>query len=241
MAFAYLKPAQAIWRGIGLEFLLVPEDLASGVATPGSFPTPPLPQARNKAPAQPSKNFSRPIDKNPAQAPEKPRKWQPLPVDQWPSQWRDFLARQRKGKFTWTYWNLGADLLKINPINNDDEQRAARGNLLRKIFADLALPPGSHTFWPVGLPDSESGGISANREVFWSALPILESRGVIIMGSLAARALLDNGNLRPLANLRNKGQLVWILWEIDSIVQTPEFYNKAITFLRQSLAPFCRR
>ena len=250
MAFASLNPASRLWRANGLNYVLFPQDLpveqsmladnslskrqaaltgASPQPWPTEAPVRPIPEKAVKPVAMERKASSA---------------WQPLPLGAWPEQWRKQLAKSRKGRFAWTYMDLGSDLLqaKMSPKEGEEEgsERQLRSQCLRKLFVDLGHPAGTHTFWPIALPQRQEEGLIVNTECFWSGLSQLECRGVVIMGSAAAQAALGTRDLKPLSQLFKFGKLVWILWEAHVIAANPIAYSKVLAFLRRSLSNFIR-
>lgn len=257
MAFANVSQEASIWINMGLRYLLAPVDLPPGAGLLGAAPAMPAqPPVRNspkvagdagslpKAPPPrpqrvqiPEKTAER---KNPVSASKMPN-WQPLGPENWPSHWRQRLAGAKKGKIAWTYWTLGQDLQKDAPENGEQKNsRQQRSAFLRRLFKDLALPPGTHTFWPPTLPD-ERMDPAVEREIFWSGLSHLGSRAAIIFGSEAAKYLLPEEPLRASLHLRKYGQLIWILWDIDALAASPTKYNMLLNFLRAALSPFYRQ
>lgn len=163
--------------------------------------------------------------------------WQPMDIASWPQILQQQLAATKKGLIAWTYLKLGEDLLSTKSKASADNERSARANFLRRLFKDLAHPAGTHTFWPVSLPPEQN--INANMgDIFWSAMPHLGCRGVIVMGSEAAKIIAPQEKLKPLILVRPRGRFVWVLWEIDTLVATPEKYGQVLVFLRQALRAF---
>ena len=256
MAFARLSQASRIWLANGLGSLLAPGDLPPGQSLldwrgedPRQAKAPPQ-AIRQRPPSQgqaweQARATRQPQPLAPQPAPEAPRKtpaWRLLPLEEWPAQWRERLAQSRKGRFAWTYMDLGADLLRRGAGDEEGEaasQRRLRGDCLRRLFADLGHPGGTHAFWPIALPD-QNGALAPNVDCFWSGLERLECRGVVILGSQAAQAALGTKDLKPLTQLFKCGKLVWILWEAHVMAGNPAAYAKALAFLRRSLANFIR-
>lgn len=237
MAFENITLAGKIWRPYGLEHIILPLQVqaikeaaeekpraASQVAAPKQTAV-----IHKFAPAQPN-----------IQPPQKKESWKPVPVEEWPQIWRDQFKNTRHANIAWTYWNLGADLLSVGkrieltPLEAEKSQ--ARFSFLRKFMADLGLPKSLSTFWPPYL--SADPDAKAQPEYFWSGLRFLNCRGVVIMGSPAARALLQKKQLQPLTQLLEKGQRVWILWDIETFGRQMENYQRMLTYLRQVLQPF---
>lgn len=251
MAFAYLNPASRLWQANGLNYLLFPQDLPaeqSLLIENSSAKRAGAPKA-NSTRVKPTLPQAKPMPEKAVKPGGMERKtpgaWQPLPVDAWPEEWRKQLARSKKGRFAWTYMDLGADLLQGKSQDFGEEgqeaaERQLRAQCLRKLFADLGHPAGTHTFWPIALPKPEEKRIIANTDCFWSGLSQLECRGVVIMGSAAAQAALGTKDLKPLSQLFKFGKLVWILWEAHVIAANPVAYSKVLAFLRRSLSNFIR-
>lgn len=263
MAFAYLNPQSVPWQRLGVRYLLAPGDLppelslaaeqerVSPVVGRGSAPRtgvrPPLRArdgsqdagmpSRASVPAAPSARSHSPSPAHlrtpqPRPAPASggaEQTWQPLAPALWPAPWQERLARTRPGQVAWTYWQLGGDL-----CNEQQAGRSERGAFFRRILQDLGHPQGTHTFWPVCLPDGR-GEAQANADVFWSGLQALRSRGVIIMGSVAARAAGLPGRLEPLTHRMFRGRLVWILRDVDNMLGDETRYSQMLAFLRKAL------
>lgn len=168
------------------------------------------------------------------------------PPETWPQPWQRQLARTQKALFAWTYMDLGLDLLNGSKERKEDisepEQagRKMRSQCMRKLFSDLSHPLGTHTFWPIALPDNGSKTYLPNIDCFWSGLDKLGCRGVIFMGKKAASAAMGTDDLKPLSQLFKFGKLVWILWEPDEIARNPKVYSAVLPFLRRSLGQFIR-
>lgn len=248
MAFAYLNFPGRIWRLAGLNYLLYPQDIRNNVNLSGN------PAKVEVVPVSGQGSSPRPKFVHPP-APEAKREktpdprvgsWKATPREAWPVQWQKQLGMSKKGRFAWTYMDLGNDLLSVHRASAEEDeelqtQRKQRGQCLRKLFADLAHPAGTHTFWPIALPETpDNGKAVVNAECFWSGLEHLQCRGVIIMGSAAAYAAMGTRDIRPLSQLFKFGKLVWILWDADVIYANPVVYNKVVVFLRRSLANFIR-
>lgn len=226
MAFEALTPLSAIWRRAGLCYVLVPEELrlkqrpaARPVDRPGNRP-PHRPAVPN--PAQPQA---------PQKPPEAPSAQQPLPeLKDWPPVWAAQLARSRKGRIAWTYWDLGADLaaaMEQGAPKND--ARARRGSLLRKLMASLGHKPGTHTLWPVRM------GEQAEPQFFWAGFLELGCRYVFVFGERAALALTGRPGLPAYRQLRERGRIIWTLPDIDAFDDV--VCQRVIAFIQSSLAP----
>lgn len=256
MAFANVSQEASIWLNMGLRYLLSPVNLPPGAGllgpAPAMAPRPPqagTPNGGHGAESSCKEPPRRPLRtqatekvaerENSVQMP-KIQNWHPLPLEKWPANWRNHLEGTKKGKIAWTYWTLGHDLQKDAPESGQQKDgRQLRSSFLRKLFKDLGLPPGTHTFWPPTLPGGPMDPV-AEREIFWSGLSHLGSRAAIIFGSEAAKHLLPEESLRASLNLRKYGQLIWVLWDIDALAASPAKYSMLHNFLRAALSPFYR-
>lgn len=205
------------------------------------------------APAAPAPEQRRPSRPQPAeQAPETAasvRSWRPLPPHVWPAVWQERLSRTRQGRVVWTYWNLGPDLCEAQAPG-----KAQRSAFFRRLMQDLAYPAGTSTFWPACLPDPDAMPASPapaegedrpryqpNADVFWSGVQALHARAVVVMGSVAARALGLPAGVRPLQQLRHRGTLVWVLWDVEFLLDEPQRYAAMLAFVRRALQQISRR
>lgn len=257
MAFAYLNPQAVPWQRLGVRHLLAPGDLPPELSLTVDGADLPLPavsrpplvgagrptfrprggEQERALPARPAAPAAS-APRRPSPAPQ-PRPapasggaeqtWQPLARALWPAPWQERLDRTRAGQVAWTYWQLGGDL-----CNERQPGKAERGAFFRRILQDLGHPQGTHTFWPVCLPDAD-GELRANAEVFWSGVQALRARGVVIMGSAAARAAALPGRLEPLTHRIFRGRLVWILRDVDNMLGDEARYVRMLAFLRNAL------
>lgn len=177
------------------------------------------------------------------------RSWRPLPPHVWPAVWQERLSRTRQGRVVWTYWNLGPDLCEAQAPG-----KAQRSAFFRRLMQDLAYPAGTSTFWPACLPDPDAMPASPapaegedrpryqpNADVFWSGVQALHARAVVVMGSVAARALGLPAGVRPLQQLRHRGTLVWVLWDVEFLLDEPQRYAAMLAFVRRALQQISRR
>ena len=172
--------------------------------------------------------------------------WLPLPPHVWPSPWQTRLEQTRPGPVLWTYWNLGPDM-----CDPQTPGRLERRQFLQRLLQDLGHPAGTHTFWPSCLPPDpaalptaepqvQDNTYMANPDVFWSGAMQLKARGVVVMGSAAARAVALPGGLRPPQQIRHRGKLVWVLWDVDNLLQFDQRYASMLALLRDALRHFLR-
>ena len=170
--------------------------------------------------------------------------WLPLPPHVWPTPWQARLQQTRPGPVLWTYWNLGADL-----CDPQAPGRQERRQFLQRLLHDLGHPAGTHTFWPSCLPpdadalpsmQAQTGGYVPNADVFWSGARQLQARGVVVMGSAAASAVGLPGGLRPPQQIRHRSKLVWVLWDVDNLLDSDQRYASMLALLRDALRRFLR-
>ena len=256
MAFAPVNPLAAPWQARGLDWLLMPEDLPPELSLcvmPDAVPAAPVRRPQPAAPRAP-----RPVRPLPSQLQQEGqgsasaapvRSWRPLPPHVWPAVWQERLSRTRQGRVVWTYWNLGPDLCEAQAPG-----KAQRSAFFRRLMQDLAYPAGTSTFWPACLPDPDAMPASPaptegedrpryqpNADVFWSGVQALHARAVVVMGSVAARALGLPAGVRPLQQLRHRGTLVWVLWDVEFLLDEPQRYAAMLAFVRRALQQISRR
>ena len=154
----------------------------------------------------------------------------------WPPAWQERLKKSRIAPVIWTYWELGNDL-----CGTPDPKRR---ELLWGLLNDLAHPSGTHSFWPLALPDQDGGveqELQANAPVFWEGVGLLHGRAVVIMGSQALRSLALPDRLlalRPFRQVRHQGRLLIVLPSPDMLIRESRRIQALREFLRQALAPF---
>lgn len=224
---ASAAPAQAVRQG----------------GAPVASPAPAAPAPEQRRPARPQAAEQAPETAAPV------RSWRPLPPHVWPAVWQERLSRTRQGRVVWTYWNLGPDLCEAQAPG-----KAQRSAFFRRLMQDLAYPVGTSTFWPACLPDPDAMPASPapaegedrpryqpNADVFWSGVQALHARAVVVMGSVAARALGLPAGVRPLQQLRHRGTLVWVLWDVEFLLDEPQRYAAMLAFVRRALQQISRR
>lgn len=240
MAFAPVNPQAKLWQAAGLNKILVPEDfLLERKAPLVQKPENRLPKRTGshvcQAPAQ-----ARPVAAISPQT-QKNGAWQPMPVENWPASWRERLGATRKASFVWTYQELGQDLTSAGGPTQENpqaaEKRFARGNFLRSIFRQLAFPPGSHSFWPVTMPETAAAANSLEHDLFWSGIMELGCGCLIIFGSAAAKIALPDKAVKPLSTFRESGVLALVLWDINGLVERPQKHAELLEYLRRFLMP----
>lgn len=262
MAFARLNALAAPWQGNGIRYLLSPEDLPaewSACALPGTAPAH-APLQRAARPVSPPQRQAVPTAPVRKPAPQRPEAapppavqrttvrdaWKPVPQQQWPQPWQERLPLTRHGRVGWTYRHLGADLLGNGPDEPGQDVPCTmqdRREFFRRMISDLRYPAGTHTFWPVCMPLSAAPDApeQTSPDAFWSGLRQLGARGVVIMGSAAAKAAGLPGGLRPLQTLFFRGFRVLVLWDMANLVRQEARYASILAFLRSSLQPLLPR
>ena len=245
----FCSPTLLALKQAGLEFLLVGEAQAQAIrnsaqeavrrlAAAGDRPHAAQASPAARAPRVPvrERQEKKPDQALPREAPSRPEAKAPAPAE-WPAVWQERLKKTRVAPVVWTYWELGLDL-----CGAPDPKRR---ELFRDLLADLAHPPGTHSFWPVALPGEGGmgeGDPEANAPLFWEGARLLHSRAVMLMGSqdlLRALALPDRlVAARPFEQLRYQGRLVIVLPPPGAFIQEPRRMQALREFLRQALAPF---
>lgn len=232
MAFKNITLHSSIWQNNGLKYLLFPDE-----ASLKSYILPAKPEQaqsvhkRVKHPATTSNN----LQPGSSASAKKKAAWKAIPVSGWPPEWKSQFEKTRKGLIAWSYWDLGYD---VNPGVEKDQKHEVRRKILQTLIRDLGHPAGTHTFWPMALYSGSQ--YLPDPEIFWSGLSFLGARGVILLGSPAASALLKDASLHAFAEMRINGQFVWLLQDINNISLQENSYSKILFFLRQVLRRFVR-
>lgn len=246
MAFETLNPLAALWLGHGLRYLIRTEEaeFAESASRRSEVPiqgsqTWKKPMAATSTRRQSGENGADACKQSEAQAPPAQGRtgqtWQPLPQDAWPKVWQDLFAKTRRGLIAWTYPELGRDLLSTSQADMETEEsarRAARSKVLQGLVSALKNPAGTHTFWPCFL-DSR-----LEPELFWSGARALGCRGVIILGTDCAAALLGSSQIRAFVTRIFRTHKVMVLKGISGL-----FENNCVAelnFLRASIAQIAR-
>lgn len=192
MAFVPLNisPVWRPWRQAGVRHLLTDPDVAERLRCTVSSPVRecgvPSDAGREgtqvrQAPAEPSR--TPPVEVPAASlsggsctAPPGPSSSAvPILTDSasWPASWQMLLRRcgSPAPAVLWTYPGLAEDLGGV-PDNR-------RRNFFRRLFRDLAMPKGSHAFWP--LQPSADRRSGADAAFFYSGVAVLNPDLVILM------------------------------------------------------------
>ena len=145
-----------------------------------------------------------------------------------PPIWQERLNHTKKARVIWTYWNLGEDLCgNASPL---------RRELVQKIIQDLKHPVGTHSFWPIALP--ENGELKANHIAFWTGVEQLKSRIIIVLGNQASRALGFNINDTLFHFTKHQEYSIIFSKDVDILSQNQAVYSRMINQLRSFLTQY---
>lgn len=201
MAFVPLNisPLWRPWRQVGVTHLLTEPDVAERLRCAASSPGVPSDAGREETRARQAEPLQARSVKVPTASPsgasctappEPSPSAVPILTDSvsWPASWRDLLRRcgSLAPTVLWTYPGLVDDLGGI-PDNG-------RRNFFRRLFRDLAMPKGSHAFWPLRPPDDRRSG--ADAAFFYSGAAVLNPDLVILMCD-AIPSTLNVPRMRP--------------------------------------------
>ena len=147
-------------------------------------------------------------------------------VGKWPSKWQTQFAKTLKGRFLWTYPELGLDLAGAGSPE--------RSTFLRTLISQLALPKGSSAFWPFALP--EDANLVSNISVFNEGLHLLSPAVILYFGRSTLQETLSPASISiPYTQEIVKGQLYVLLPDFDSLTSSSTGLSKTVSFLRQLL------
>lgn len=178
-----------------------------------------------------------------------------LPPEQWPQAWQERLtstiSSAKGAPVLWTYWALGEDL--------SGAPNAPRRDILRHILGKLNLPRGTHCFWPIAMPSTDSTSaaqstdiqedigtqasipLEANAPIFLAGLNILSPRVCVIMGSKALKTILPNSKTGPFQQTQYGRMLFLVLPDMDMLLADKERIPRVVAYLRTALQPFMGR
>ncbi len=151
----------------------------------------------------------------------------------WPPFWRDLLRRTPpRPALLWTYPGLGFDL--------DGHADAAHRDFLRRLLGDMAMPKGSHAFWPFDRQGPDADGPAPPESVdaahFFDGVAVLKPDTVLLLTGTPPPGLgLDH--LRPLQPALVGGRRFVLMPHVDRLVHEQGQYVKLITFLKALLGP----
>ena len=147
-------------------------------------------------------------------------------MSKWPAEWQAQFTKTAKGRFLWTYPELGLDL-----TGSGSPERSA---FLRTLISQLALPKGSSTFWPYALPADKK--LVSNISVFNEGLHLLSPAVILYFGRATLRETFSPAGLSiPYTQEIVKGQLYVLLPDFASLTTSGSGLSKTVSFLRQLL------
>ncbi|MEG2004805.1 MAG: hypothetical protein RR014_02105, partial [Bilophila sp.] len=214
-------------------------------------PPPPRPQATPPAQQRQAPPLENALPTQARQAPPRPETAPPqdtpppaqemsvpaaLPPARWSAYWQDRLARTPSHPaLVWTYPALSQDL-----GGAADE---AHRDFLRRLIGDMALPKGSHAFWPLNSYPYAPGEseTTVNAAMFMSGVSTLNPDTVILMSGVVPPALGIFGGekltqLRPLMPAIVQGRRFVVTPHVDGLIQDQRRYAQLISFLKAILS-----
>lgn len=263
--FTTVNPLAHTWQTRGLDWLLLPHDVPQQVPVASQPPqrgdnaqAQVARQPRHQSGQQSALTRQAPVS-NQAQQSASPRHSAPqanaqreniaadpaLPLQRafsgtLPPIWAERLAATRRGLIVWTYAELGQDLLGVQ-----SEALAARRAFLGQLLKDMNNPAGTHTFWPVMLPQAlpaQSGeSFVPNADAFWSGMTKLGARAVVAMGEAAVQALDLPEPLPLMQQMRYNGTLVLSVSDVAELLANNTLYRTMLTYVRTFLGPLIAR
>lgn len=153
-----------------------------------------------------------------------------LAPDVWPAYWQTLLKKTPpRPSLVWSYPSLSRDL--------GGDADAAHRDFLRRLLGDMALPKGSHAFWPLNrypYGDGESEQ-TVDARMFLSGIAALKPESVILMcGQVPPE--LGLAELRPLSPSIVHGHRYVVTPHVDDLIGEPQRYAQLITFLKSIIA-----
>lgn len=153
-----------------------------------------------------------------------------LAPDAWPAYWQTLLKKTPpRPSLVWSYPSLSRDL--------GGDADAAHRDFLRRLLGDMALPKGSHAFWPLNrypYGDGESEQ-TVDARMFLSGIAALKPESVILMcGQVPPE--LGLADLRPLSPSIVHGHRYVVTPHVDDLIGEPQRYAQLITFLKSIIA-----
>ena len=237
-----ISPAFRPWRQAGITHLLLDDEvrerlLARPELEPSEAAPPVRPPRQYGAPQQREGRRQPPPYVPPQQpqavsgAPKKAaRAADILPPDAWPAYWQALLKKTPpRPLLVWSYPSLSRDL--------GGDADAAHRDFLRRLLGDMALPKGSHAFWPLNrypYGDGESEA-TVDARMFLSGIAALKPESVILMCGQVPPAL-GLADLRPLLPSIVHGYRYVVTPHVDGLIGEPQRYAQLITFLKSIIA-----
>lgn len=244
-----ISPAFRPWRQAGITHLLLddevrerllarPEPEPSEAAPPVRPPSQPRqdtapPRREERRQPQPPSHTPPPPPQAVPNAPQKPAPAgcpDTLPPDTWPAYWQTLLKKTPpRPSLVWSYPSLSRDL--------GGDADAAHRDFLRRLLGDMALPKGSHAFWPLNrypYGNGESEQV-VDARMFLSGIAALKPESVILMcGQVPPE--LGLADLRPLSPSIVHGHRYVVTPHVDDLIGEPQRYAQLITFLKALIA-----
>ena len=129
-----------------------------------------------------------------------------------------------------------ATILEGGEVDLGGDADAAHRDFLRRLLGDMALPKGSHAFWPLNrypYGDGESEQ-TVDARMFLSGIAALKPESVILMcGQVPSE--LGLAELRPLSPSIVHGHRYVVTPHVD-LIGKPQRYAQLITFLKSIIA-----
>ena len=130
-----------------------------------------------------------------------------------------------------------ATILEGGEVDLGGDADAAHRDFLRRLLGDMALPKGSHAFWPLNrypYGDGESEQ-TVDARMFLSGIAALKPESVILMcGQVPPE--LGLAELRPLSPSIVHGPRYVVTPHVDDLIGEPQRYAQLITFLKSIIA-----
>ena len=130
-----------------------------------------------------------------------------------------------------------ATILEGGEVDLGGDADAAHRDFLRRLLGDMALPKGSHAFWPLNrypYGDGESER-TVDARMFLSGIAALRPESVILMcGQVPPE--LGLAELRPLSPSIVHGHRYVVTPHVDDLIGEPQRYAQLITFLKSIIA-----
>ena len=130
-----------------------------------------------------------------------------------------------------------ATILEGGEVDLGGDADAAHRDFLRRLLGDMALPKGSHAFWPLNrypYGDGESEQ-TVDARMFLSGIAALKPESVILMcGQVPPE--LGLADLRPLSPSIVHGHRYVVTPHVDDLIGEPQRYAQLITFLKSIIA-----
>ncbi len=156
----------------------------------------------------------------------------PLPVARWQPFWRDLLTRTPPHPvLLWTYPGLARDLGgKADPGHRD---------FLRRLLGDMALPKGSHAFWPLdswppATEREQTRTFSVDVPHFLGGVAALKPDTVLLLTGTPPDGL-GLSDLRLLQPAMFGGRRFVLMPHVDQLVHDPRRHAKFVAFLKTLL------